>query len=189
MMKLKFTLAASAALALAACGSSEDTPVPEATEPTGALAEADAAATASEAPLPTDAQGFVAAASASDLYEVQAGKLAQANGTSQAVKDFGKMMEDDHTKSSADLKAAAAKASVTVNPQLTEKQLADLEALRNAGADFDSVYKTQQLAAHQQALSLLQGYASSGDQDALKDFAGKTAPVVQKHLEHVQTLP
>ncbi len=190
-MKLKFMLAASAALALAACGNSEDTNAPDAmASDTGAMADANAAAAAADAPLPTDAQGFVDMASASDMYEVEAGKLAQSMGTAQAVKDFGKMMETDHTKSTADLKAAAAKADgVTVNPQLTPKQQADLDALKNAGDNFDSVYKTQQLAAHQQALSLLQNYASAGDQAALKDFAGKTAPVVQTHLDHAQMLP
>lgn len=189
-MKFKFLLAASAALALTACGSSEDTTAPDATATdTGALADANAAA-AADAALPTDAQGFVDMASASDMYEVEAGKLAQSMGKAQEVKDFGKMMEADHTKSTADLKAAAAKADgVTVNPQLTAKQQSDLDVLKSAGDSFDSVYKTQQLAAHQQALSLLEGYASAGDQQALKDFASKTAPVVQTHLDHAQALP
>ena len=190
-MKLKFMLAASAALALGACGSSEDATAPDAmaTE-SGAMADANAAAAAADASLPTDAQGFVDMASASDMYEVEAGKLAQDMGKAQAVKDFGEMMETDHTKSTADLKAAAAKADgVTVNPQLTPKQQSDLDALKNAGDNFDSVYKTQQLAAHQQALSLLQNYASAGDQQALKDFASNTATVVQTHLEHAQMLP
>jgi len=187
-MKLKFTLAACAALALAACGRSEDATPPEATAtPTGALAEADAAVT--DAILPTDAQGFVDVAAANDMFEIEAGKLAQTLGVTQAVKDFGKMMETDHTKSSADLRTAAAQASATVNAQLTPKQRADLEALKNAGADFDRLYKEQQLAAHQEALSLLRNYASAGDQQELKDFAGKTAVVVQTHLEHTQTLP
>jgi putative membrane protein len=189
-MKLTFPLATIAALSLAACGSSEDTAPDTMPTATGALADANAAAAAADAPLPTDAQGFVDMASASDMYEVEAGKLAQTMGTAQAVKDFGKMMETDHTRSTADLKAAAAKADgVTVNAQLTPKQQADLDALKAAGDNFDSVYKTQQLAAHQQALSLLQNYASAGDQAALKDFAGKVAPVVQTHLDHAQMLP
>jgi putative membrane protein len=189
-MKLKFTLAASAALALAACGSSENAAAPDAAATDDALAQADAAAASADAALPTDAQGFVDMASASDMYEVEAGKLAQSMGTAQAVKAFGKMMETDHTKSTADLKAAAAKAAdVTVDPRLTPQQQADLDTLKNAGADFDSLYKTHQLAAHQQALSLLQNYASAGDQQALKDFASKTVPVVQTHLDHAQMLP
>jgi putative membrane protein len=189
LMKFAFPLAATAALALAACGSSEE-PAPMASDtPTGALAEADAAASATAA-LPTDAQGFVDMASASDMYEIEAGKLAQQMGQSQAVKDFGQMMETDHTKSTADLKAAAAQVDgVTVAPRLDPKQQSDLDALRAAGDDFDSVYKAQQVTAHTQALALLRNFAAAGEAQPLKDFASKTAPVVETHFGHAQDLP
>lgn len=188
-MKITFPIAAVAALSLAACGSADNANAPDPLATDAGMPadfETDAAA---DTALPTDAQGFVNAASASDLYEIEAGKLAQASGKSQAVKDFGKMMETDHTKSSAELKTAAEAGGVTVNPQLTAKQQADLDALKAAGDNFDSVYKAQQLAAHQQALSLLRSYASTGDQQALKDFAAKTAPVVETHLGHAEMLP
>lgn len=186
-MKLAFPLAVTAALALAACGGSEE-PAPETSpSPTGALAEADALAASA---LPTTAQAFIDTASASDLYEIEAGKLAQANGKSQAVKDFGQVMETAHATSTADLKAAAGQVEgVTVEARLDPEQQADLEALRTAGDNFDRVYKTQMLAAHQRALSLLQNFAAAGDAQPLKDFASKTAPVVQMHLDNARELP
>lgn len=137
----------------------------------------------------TDARGFVNAAAASDRFEIEAGKLAQSQGRSQAVKDFGAMMERDHTKSTAELKTAAATAKVTPAPEMTAKQQSDLAALQGASDNFDTLYKQQQLAAHQQALALLQGQAAGGTAASLKAFAAKTAPVVQQHLEHVQRLP
>lgn len=186
-MNTRFPLAAAAAFApllvLAACGGADE----PAAEPTDALAASDPAA---DPALPTDSQAFVDTASASDLFEIEAGKLAQANGTSQAVKDFGAMMERDHTKSSADLKAAAGRVDgVTVAPALTPKHEADLDALMTAGTNFDSVYKTQQLAAHNQALALLQNMSTNGPAGPLKDFATKTAPVVETHLGHAEMLP
>jgi putative membrane protein len=186
-MKSHLFLAASA-LALAACGNSDDASAPDAA-PVDPNPLAESAVEPSPA-LPTTAQGFVDTASASDMFEVEAGKLAQANGKAQEVKDFGAMMVKDHTKSTADLKAAAAKVDgVTVAPVLTAKQQSDLDALKAAGDGFDSLYKTQQLAAHEQALALLKNFAAAGDAQSLKDFAGKTGPVVEAHLEHVQTLP
>jgi putative membrane protein len=186
---MKFHLfAAVSALALAACGDSEDAAAPDAAvTDTATPADEDVDA---ESALPVTAQGFVDKASASDMFEVEAGKLAQANGKSQQVKDFGAMMVKDHTKSTTDLKAAAANADgVTITPGLTPKQQADLDALKGAGGSFDGVYKTQQLAAHQEALALLQNFASGGDVQSLKEFATKTAPIVRAHLEHVQLLP
>lgn len=182
-------LALAAAVALAACTqSAKDADTSAATDT--ATAAATTATTEPATPSPTDAQSFVDAAAASDMFEIEAGKLAQANGTSQAVKDFGAMMERDHTRSSADLKAAAANAQgLGVKPGMTAKQQSDLTALRGAGDRFDALYKQQQLAAHQEALALLRAQADSGAVASLKAFAAKTAPVVERHLEHVQRLP
>lgn len=189
-MRTRLFLTAAATLALAACSGGADD-ADTATDTTADATMTDQATVNPDpaAMAPTSAQGFVDQASASDMYEVEAGKLAQQMGKSQAVKDFGAMMVKDHTKSSSDLKTAAGKASgVTVNPKLTAKQQADLDALKNAGANFDATYKQQQVAAHQAALTLLQGFAQGGDDPALKDFASKTAPVVEGHLAEAQKL-
>ena len=189
-MRLTLALIPAALLALSACDKSEQPSTDGNTVATDIPAEATATgATAADA-MPETAQAFVDAAGASDMFEIESSKLARTMGKDPGVKSFAEMMVTDHTQSTADLKAAAAKADgVTVYPQLTPKQQSDLDALKNAGDNFDSVYKTQQLAAHQQALSLLQNYASAGDQQALKDFASNTATVVQTHLEHAQMLP
>lgn len=182
-------LTATAALALAACGdSASDT----AADPAADNAAADRSANtdmAADPMMPTTAQAFADMAAASDAYEIEAGRMAQEMGASQAVKDFGAMMVEGHTKSTADLKAAAGEAEgVTVAPEMTAKQEADLEALRNAGDTFDSVYARQQVAAHEMALAMLRGYAENGDSEPLKQFAAKTAPVVEEHLTQARTL-
>jgi putative membrane protein len=193
-MKHRLLFTAAATLALAACNNGADD---AATADATTAADAGMTDTATvnpdmtdDAAMPADAQGFVDKASASDMFEIEAGKLAQQMGKAQAVKDFGAMMVKDHTKSTADLKAAAAKADgVTVAPKLSAKQQSDLDALKRAGDNFDATYKQQQVAAHETALAMLQNYAQSGDNAALKDFAGKTAPVVEGHLKQARALP
>lgn len=185
-MKTRNWLAGCAALALAACGGDAEEDV--VTEDT--TADQAALAPDADAEMPTTAQAFADKVAASDAYEIEAGRLAQETGTSQAVKDFGAMMVEDHTTSTENLTAAAAQASgVSVNPQMTAKQQSDLEALRNAGDRFDSTYKQQQVAAHEQALAMLRNYASSGDDQALRDFASQTATVVEGHLNQARELP
>ena len=46
---------------------------------------------------------FVQKAAMSDMYEVQAGKLAADKGQSDAVKQFGQQMVDAHTKTTEEL--------------------------------------------------------------------------------------
>lgn len=196
-MRFIFLLAA-APLALTACNQSADTGVSDASvadsSGTAMATETAAAGPAADGTdgadaQATDPQSFVNAAAASDMFEIESGKLAQTKGQSAAVKEFGGMMVRDHTKSTADLKTAAASANVTPAPQMTAKQQSDLAALQGADANFDTLYKQQQQAAHTQALALLRGQASGGTAAPLKAFAEKTAPVVEQHLQHVQRLP
>lgn len=192
-MRIPLLLTASAMVALAGCAEPADDTA-EVAATTADTAATDMAVDTTMAdpamPAPGDAQGFVTAAAASDMYEIEAGKLAQQMGSAQAVKDFGAMMEREHTKSTTDLKAAAAGAEgVTVNPQLTAKQQSDLAALRAAGDRFDAVYKEQQIAAHQQTLDLLRSHADGGTMEPLKAFATKTSPVVERHLAESRDLP
>ena len=173
------------ALALAGCGDAgEEAAVHEtAADQTSVAAE-------DTAPLPGTAQHFVDAVAGSDLYEIEAARLAQENGTSEAVTSFAEMMIEDHTASTDKLREAAAQASgVTLNPEMTEKQQQDLQALQEAVDNFDQVYAEQQVAAHEAALALLRDYSASGDVEALKAFARDAAVVVEGHLQQARELP
>lgn len=192
-MRYSIFLSAAAALALAACAQTETTEETAATETAETTAGEPAAtgAMAESAPgTAAGAQGFVDQAAASDMFEIEAGKLAQQKGTDPAIKAFGAMMVSEHTKSTADLKTAASEAGgLTVAPKLNPKQQSDFTALQGASGNFDALYKQQQVAAHEAALALLQAQAASGDAAPLKAFAAKTAPVVEKHLDEARKLP
>lgn len=177
------------ALALGACGGDKtnntvttmESPVPMENM------DMDNAMVAGEAASP--GQAFANTAGASDWYEVEAGKLAKEKATSQALKDFGAMMEKAHTESTAKLKAAAAKANPVIkpNPALNAEQEANLATLRDAtGADFDTAYKSQQVVAHEKALAAMKDYAANGDVPELKAFASNTVKVVQMHLDRIK---
>jgi putative membrane protein len=72
---------------------------------------------------------------------------------------------------------------------MTSTQEQDIQALRDAGDDFDEVYAEQQVAAHEAALSLLRDYTASGDIEALRSFARDSAGMVQDHLDQARELP
>jgi putative membrane protein len=147
--------------------------------------------TMAAAPAPTTAQDYATQAAAADMFEIESSKLAANQAEDPKIKAFAKMLVADHTKSTNELKtiAASLKPAVTVAPTLRPDMQSKLDALKDAkGADFDRLYATQQVAAHQEALALHQGFASAGQEDQLKTFASKTADVVQKHLTEAQGL-
>ena len=181
-MNAKLLLGVAGALALAACSQSDDadTTAEEtaATEPTAAATPA--------APAPQD---FVDTVAASDMFEIEAAKLAQDQGTSDKVKAFAAMMIKDHTASTAGLKAAAEQDGVAVPRQMVSKDVKNIDRLEKlSGGAFDNKYISEQRAAHQQALALFTAYAKDGSGAALKAHAAKTAPVVEMHLDHLKTL-
>jgi putative membrane protein len=61
--------------------------------------------------------------------------------------------------------------------------------LRDAKADdFASDYDPMQVSAHKDAVSLFERYAQGGDNPKLKDWAGKTLPALQHHLEMAELM-
>ena len=127
---------------------------------------------------------YVKTAGASDLYERQSSQLVLESTTDPKVKAFATMMIDNHGKSTAEVKAAAAKSGVAAAPPtLTPTQvelIAELQALK--GAERDARYIAEQKAAHGQALSVQKAYAMEGKAPALKSAAAKIVPVVEHHI-------
>lgn len=132
---------------------------------------------------------FIAKAAAGGRAEVELGNLAMAKTTNSSVKDFANMMVTDHTRSNEELMAMAKNKSFMLADSLDGEHKAKADNLRNlSGAEFDRAYAATMVEAHQKMLSLMRTEASTGVDANLKDFATKTAPVVQTHLEHAQKL-
>jgi putative membrane protein len=134
---------------------------------------------------------FVPRAAVSDLYEIAAGKVAEARGQSAAVRDFGRMMQADHAKSTAELQAAltASGRPLSLPTTLPADKQALIDALNAAApAKFDKTYLDQQQRAHQDALTLMKTYAAKGDVPQVKAVAAQVAPVVQAHLDRIAEL-
>ena len=177
--------AAVAALSLAACG--------QKTETKGAATPAEQAATPDANPAATvvtpsneaAAPDFVAKAGASDMFEVDAAKLAQTKAKNPGVKKFAADMIAAHTKSTAALKKAIADSGQTTlaPPAALPKDLQDKLTDLGKADNFDKAYMDNQVDAHQAALDVMQRYAQDGDVPAIKAFAAATAPVVQQHLD------
>ena len=126
---------------------------------------------------------YVATASASDLYERQSAQLVLESTQDPRIRSFAQMMLQDHGKSSAAVKAAAAKSRVSAPPMLMPLQTELLAELRaETGAARDATYVAQQKAAHNQALAVQKAYAAQGTAPALKTAAVKLVPVVEHHI-------
>jgi len=135
------------------------------------------------------AAAYVPAAAMADMYEIEAAKIALQRSKTPAIKHLAQMIIDDHTASSAKLKAALPQAApnLTLPTALDDRRTGMLQNLRAAGdSDFDLAYLHQQLGAHTEALTLHQEYAKGGDNAALKALASDAVPMIQKHLSEIK---
>jgi putative membrane protein len=135
-------------------------------------------------------QDFVKETATSDMLEINAAKIAQDKGNADEKK-FAEQMIADHTKTSTDLKNIVASGDVKADipTSLDKSSLDKLVKLRDAKAlDFAGEYDPTQVSAHKDAVSLFERYAKSGDNAKLKDWAGKTLPTLQHHLQMAENL-
>ena len=138
---------------------------------------------------PTTAD-FVKEVAISDMFEIESSKLAEQKGNAQE-KSFAQQMVTDHTKTSSELKqmVSSGKVKAELPSTLDSSHQGKLDKLRDAsGKDFSSDFDSDQVSAHKDAVSLFERYAKSGDNADLKDWAGKTLPTLQHHLDMAQEL-
>jgi putative membrane protein len=135
-------------------------------------------------------QDFITEAANSDMLEIAAAKIAQQKGNADEKK-FASQTITDHTRTSADIKQLIDNGAVKAElpKALNSTSQSKLEKLQSAGADeFAAIYDPMQVAAHEDAVSLFERYAKGGDNAKLKDWAGKTLPVLQHHLAMAQQI-
>lgn len=133
---------------------------------------------------------FVMEAAMGGMKEVELGRLAAERGASDAVKQFGQRMVDDHSRANSELMQLVASKGVTPPVALDAKhQAAVAKMSRLSGAAFDRAYAKEMVKDHNKTIALFQREAMRGADADLKAFAQKTLPALQEHLSMARALP
>ena len=133
---------------------------------------------------------FVMETAMGGLKEVELGRIAAQQGATDAVKQFGQRMVDDHTKANSELMTLATSKGMTLPTELDEKHRNDVTKLSAmSGADFDRAYARMMVNDHKKKVDNFERQSSRGSDPDIKAFATTTLPVVQEHLQMARTLP
>jgi len=149
------------------------------------------AARADEKPAdkPFDDAMFVKIAASGGMAEVELGKVGSEKGKSSDVKQFADRLVKDHTKANEELKAAAKAAGIEVPAKIDEKHQKHVEMFRNyKGENFDRDYAKHMVKDHEEDVALFTRASKEAKSQELKDFAAKTLPTLQEHLEMAKKL-
>jgi putative membrane protein len=134
-------------------------------------------------------EDFIKEAATSDMLEIEAAKVAQQKGN-PSEKAFAAQMITDHTKTGSELKGiVTGDMKAAIPAALDDSSQKKLDKLKDTKPeDFAAEYDPMQVSAHKDATSLFERYAKSGNDPKLQDWAGKTLPHLQHHLEMAQDM-
>lgn len=182
-----------AALALlSACNQNSESPGQ--TEPANAVQDATSAAVGQTSAATLGANtvdSYVPSAAMGDMFEIESSKIAAEKSANADVKALAEMIITDHTASSTKLKerAPAEAPNVAIPTALDQRRMGMLDNLRAAtAADFDRVYLDQQIAAHNEALTLHRGFSDHTETPQLAALAREVTPKIEMHLQRAQEL-
>jgi putative membrane protein len=132
-------------------------------------------------------QRFMTEAIQGDLSEVKMGKLAQQKGQADNVKQFGKLLEQDHSEHLQKAQQIADKDGLKAPTEPNSKQQRTYEKLSSlSGSKFDTAFARDMVSDHEKDISKYQKEANS--KSDLADFAKETVPVLKKHLQAAEAL-
>ncbi|WP_420149732.1 DUF4142 domain-containing protein [Spirosoma sp.] len=163
------------------------------TETTDSVENADSANEAKEEAgtgQDDDTNEFAVKAANGGMLEVELGRMAEEKAASKDVKDFGAMMVKDHSKANDELKAIAATHNITLPTTLGEDEQEHVnEMAKLSGAEFDKKYVSMMVDDHKKDIDLFKKAVDDTETNAaVKDFASKTLPTLQKHMDAINAI-
>lgn len=138
--------------------------------------------------MPAADRRFMTRAAEAGHAEVAAGRLAISHGSDAAVRDYGRMLVDDHQRANAQLVQIANARGLGLPTEPSREQQQKLQKLgRLQGQAFDREFMQQMIADHGKAIALFREEAQrQGGEPAVQNYAREVLPTLHTHLDRAQ---
>ena len=131
---------------------------------------------------------FLVNAAEINMMEIQLGELVASKAMMGEVKELGKMMVTQHTKSLTELKGLAEKKMMTIPTELTNEGKDMYEKLnKKSGMDFDKEYCDMMVNGHKDAIDKFEKASANSTDADIKEWATSSLPALRTHLDHSMT--
>ena len=143
---------------------------------------------------PATAQGVLERIATADRGEIAMGKLAQENGSAR-VQQFGKMLEQDHGTSLAEVQELAKKKSLTLSGKdaMAKHEMEEAHEMNGTlaklhGAEFDKAFARAMTEDHRKDIGNLKKWQAAVNDKEVSALIEKSLPVLERHLAGAQSL-
>ena len=131
---------------------------------------------------------FLMEVSEARIMDLEEGRIAQQRATFRTLKDYGTLMVNDQTKMLKELEAIATSRKIRIPQTLGQSKANDLSDLkREHGKEFDSKFIKMIVIDHKRDVKKFRKALYSDDPD-IQVFATKYLPVVESHLDKIQSI-
>jgi putative membrane protein len=132
---------------------------------------------------------FITKAAQGGMMEVEVGRLAQEKGSTNEIKEYGRKLEQDHSKANDQLKQIAASKNVKLPTDVDASEKASVDKIRNlSGAEFDKAFLKMAVKDHKKDVKEFQKESTRAMDSDVKNFASTTLPTLQEHLKTAEEL-
>lgn len=137
---------------------------------------------------------IVAKLEAGDSKEVELSRQVEPKLTDAGVKEYARMLAEDHGRSRNEVREVARKAKIAMKSpagDTSRKELADLKTkFRDMpkGAAFDTAFVNMAVTDHVRDIADHRAMQEQAKSKELKEEIGKGIPVLQKHLDRAREL-
>ncbi len=148
-----------------------------------------AAPSSASSPSSNPDQEFVTKAAQGNSAEVELGKVVAAKSKNPSVKQFAQMMVKDHTTALNELQELAQTKNLNFNDDLPDdaKEL-QTKLSSDTGKQLDKDYMDSMVEDHQKDVQEFTDKSQNAKDSDVKQWASKTLPTLQKHLEKAQQI-
>jgi putative membrane protein len=133
-------------------------------------------------------KAFVKAAASGGQAEIQLGKLGASRANREAVQEFARRLEKEHTEANTQLLKILNSQGIDVSrdmePYLSAAK--HLESLQ--GEAFDRAFLEHIIKEHEEAIAHYSKEANEGQNPQLKSFASEMLPSLREHLRRAREL-
>jgi putative membrane protein len=128
-------------------------------------------------------------AAEADMTIAHIGKEAEDRGATDKIKDFGKTLVQDHTSDYESLTALASKTGDAIPKGIDRGDYRTVASMDHyKGKMFDHAFLASESAEHQKLIHAFKEEATHGSNPAIKAYATKALPTIEKHLHDAQDL-
>ena len=154
----------------------------DAAQPAAAREAADAA--------PKDpTQAFVTEAYSANMFEIQAGQWVAQKAQDDQIRQFARMIVQDHQKANQQLKQVAQSANVPIQEKLDPVHQAKLQKMQQCQAsELSRKFAFGQVAGHTMSVLEYQYQSQNAQNDQVRQYASQTLPKLQQHLKQATDL-